>query len=131
MAGIDRTTGRPIDNFTSALQGMETIFSTRIGDLITLREFGAGVLELIGRLVRPNLLAAFLQLVATAIDLWEPRFRVRRIVFLATESDLSMGILGLRIEVDYRPRAHLGDFTVERLTTFSLTFSGGSVKAME
>ena len=131
MAGIDRTTGRPIDNFTSALQGMETIFSTRIGDLITLREFGAGVLELIGRLVRPNLLAAFLQLVATAIDLWEPRFRVRRIVFLATESDLSMGILGLRIEVDYRPRAHLGDFQVERLTTFSLTFSGGSVKAME
>lgn len=130
MAGIDRVTGRPIDNFASALQGVETIFSTRIGNLITLREFGAGLLELIGRLVRPNLLAAFQQLVATAIDLWEPRFKVRRIVFETSETNLQLGILGLHIEVDYRPRAHLGDFTVERLTTFSLTFSGTSVKAM-
>ena len=68
MADIDRYTGEIIDNERSALQALDVIFSTRIGSMVLLREFGAGVVEVIGRLVRPELLLVFQQLVITAID---------------------------------------------------------------
>ena len=80
MAGIDRHTGKVIDNLASAYQGVEVILSTRIGSRVMRREFGGGIAELLGRLMTPALFAAWRQLVATAIDLWEPRFRVRKVM---------------------------------------------------
>ena len=125
MAGVDRHTGLVIDNFTSALQGIEVILSTRIGSRVMRREFGGGVAELLGRLVTPSLFAAFQQLIATAIDLWEPRFEVRRITPMGTADDIRLGKVGFRFEVDYRPKGHLGDFTVERVVGFSILFRSG------
>ena len=43
MADFDRRTGAILDNYQSALQSVEIIFSTRIGEMVTLREFGGGV----------------------------------------------------------------------------------------
>lgn len=122
MAGFDRRTGRLIDNLTSAFQGVEVIMTTRIGSMVMLREFGGGVVELLGRLVTPALFAAWRQLVGTAIDLWEPRFHVRRVFPVASVEQLRLGHIGLTIEVDYRPRGHLGDFTVERVLRFDIFF---------
>lgn len=122
MAGIDRRTGKVIDNLACAYQGVEVTLTKRIGSVIMLREFGGGVVELLGRLVTPALFDAWKQLVATAIDLWEPRFRVRRVLPTATVDELRTGRIGLVIEADYRPRGHLGDFTVERVLSFSIFF---------
>lgn len=122
MAGIDRRTGKVIDNLASAYQGVEVIVSTRIGSRIMRREFGGGVAELLGRLVTPALFAAWKQLIATAIDIWEPRFRVRRVLLDGTVDELRLGKIGLTLEVDYRPRGHLGDFTVERVLSFGIFF---------
>lgn len=122
MAGIDRRTGKVIDNLASAFQGIEVILSTRIGSRVMRREFGGGIAELLGRLVTPALFAAWRQLVGTAIDLWEPRFRVRRVLPVASVEELRLGHVGLTIEVDYRPRGHLGDFTVERVLSFDIYF---------
>lgn len=129
MAGIDRRTGKVIDNLQSALQGIEVTFSTRLGDRMMRREFGAGLIELIGRLVSAHLLMAFQQLIVTAIDLWEPRFHVRRILFEGSAEQIRLGTARFGIEVEYRPRGHVGDFTVERLVNFSLTFDGRGVRA--
>ena len=118
MAGIDRRTGKVIGNLASAYQGVEVILSTRIGSRIMRREFGGGIAELLGRLLTPSLFAAWRQLVATAIDLWEPRFRIRRILISGSVEQLRLGQVGLSIEADYRPRGHLGDFTVERVLSF-------------
>lgn len=82
---------------------------------------------MLGRLVTPALFAAFQQIIATAIDLWEPRFRVRRIIPQGSVEQIRLGHLGLAIDVDYRPAGHLGDFTVERVLSFTMLFREAKV----
>jgi uncharacterized protein len=125
MAGIDRRTGRRIGNLESALQSIEVILTTRIGERVMRREFGAGIAELLGRLMTPQLFVAFQNLVATAIDLWEPRIKVRRVIVEGSIEDLRLGRAGFRIEVDYRPRGHLGDMTAERPLSLGLALRDG------
>lgn len=120
MAGVDRRTGKVISNLASAYQGVEVALTTRIGDRMMRREFGAGIAELLGRLMTPPLFVAFQTLIATAIDLWEPRFAVRRILVSGTVDEIRSGRSGFTIEADYRPRGHLGDPRVERVVSFSL-----------
>ncbi|MEN5300194.1 GPW/gp25 family protein [Brucella sp. TWI559] len=127
MVGISRHTGLPISNLESAYQGVEVILMRRIGSLILRREFGAGIVELLGRKMTPNLFAAFQSLIATAIDLWEPRFQVRRVSVTGSTDEIRLGRAGFVILADFRPRGHLGDQTVERAISFSLSVSSGKV----
>ncbi len=127
MAGVDRHTGKVIDNLASAYQGVEVIVSTRIGSRVMRREFGGGLAELLGRLMTPALFAAWRQLVATAIDLWEPRLSVRKVSLAGSAEELRLGHAAMTIEADYRPRGHLGDLAVERVVTFGIAF-GQKVK---
>lgn len=124
MTGIDRRTGQPIDTLSSALQGVEVILSTRIRSRLMRRGFGAGIVELLGRRLVPSRFAALQQLVATAIDLYEPRFEVRRIIVSGTVDELRAGVAALNIEADYRPGAlkKPPDYRVDRRVQF--TFSG-------
>ncbi|HEV7293098.1 MAG TPA: GPW/gp25 family protein [Devosia sp.] len=131
MADIDRRTGQVIGNYASALQSVEMIFTTRIGEMILLREFGAGITDLLGRLMTPPLFAAFQILIAAGIDLWEPRFRVRRVELTGTVDEVRLGSAGFAIEVDWRPRAHLGDPTVDGVRTFGLSFVSGFVRVAQ
>lgn len=120
MVGIDRRTGHVIDNLASAYQGVEVALTTRIGERVMRREFGAGIAELLGRLMTPSLFVVFQTLIATAIDLWEPRFAVRKIHVRGSADQIRLGSAGFVIEADYRPRGHHGDLSVERVVTFSL-----------
>lgn len=122
MAGIDRRTGKVIGSLQSALQSVEVILGTQLGTRCMRREFGGGVLELLGRGMKPPLFAAWRQLVATAIDLWEPRLRIRRVSLDGTVDDLRLGRVKLVLEADFRPRANLGDLAVERRVSLSLQF---------
>lgn len=125
MTDIDRRTGEVIDNLGSTYQSVEIILTTKLASIVMLREFGSGVWELLGRALVPSLFAAWQQLIATAIDLWEPRLAVRRIVPTGSVEEIRAGHAGLSIEADYRPRGHLGDFTVERVVGFTLNFGPG------
>jgi phage baseplate assembly protein W len=131
VADYDRRTGEPIDNLTSALQSLEIVFTIRIASLAMLRELGAGVIELLGRRITRKLFPIFLQLVATAIDLWEPRFKVRRISPSGSVEEIRQGILKVSIEVDFRPRGHFGDETVERRLNFAMTFRKSGVTVLK
>jgi phage baseplate assembly protein W len=131
MAGIDRRTGKILNNFDHALQSVEVILSTRLGSRLMRRQFGGGVAELLGRAVTLPLFSLFQQLAATSIDIWEPRFKVRRITPQGTVEQIRAGSVGIRIDVDYRPRGHLGDFTVERVVSFDLYFRSGGVEAIQ
>lgn len=124
---FDRRTGAVIDNYASAVQSVEVIMTTRVGELVMLREFGGGVLPLLGRLMTPQLFGAFRVLLAAAIDLWEPRFRVRRIDVAGGVDGLRSGTAAIAIEVDWRPRGHLGDETVESVRTFGLSGAGAGI----
>lgn len=125
MSGIDRHTGKVIDNLGSAYQGVEVTLTTRLGSRVMRREFGGGIVELLGRAISPALFSAWQQLIATAIDIWEPRFSVRRVVPTGSVEEIRMGQAGLLIEADYRPRGHLGDFTVDRVVGFTLLLGRG------
>lgn len=129
MAGIDRVTGQLLDNYSSALQSVALIFVTRIGERVMLRHFGAGMVELLGRRMKPSLFAAMQVLIVAAIDLWEPRFRVRRVLFSGSVDQIRLGAAGIDFEVDWRPRGHLGDFTVEGVRRFSLFLVNGNLEA--
>lgn len=128
MADFDQRTGAILDDYGSALQSVEIVFTTRLAEMIMLREFGAGLLELLGRLLNARLFAAFQALVMAAIDIWEPRFRVRRIDINGSVDQVRAGRAGFNVEVDWRPRAHLGDDTVAGVRTFGLTFLDGAVR---
>lgn len=109
---IDRQTGELIDNYDSAVQAVEVILGTRLNSLVMLREFGGGVIELLGRLMTPALFGAFRTLIVASIDTWEPRFEVKRVDFHGEVDDVRLGRAEFSITVNWRPRGHLGDFTV-------------------
>jgi len=124
MSGVDRRTGRPIDNFSSACQSVEVLFATRIGERVMRRHFGGGLIELLGRAVTLRLFEAWKTILAVGIDLWEPRFRVRWVRASATPEAIRLGRAGIEVDVDWRPRAHLGDLTVEGQRTLRILMSG-------
>lgn len=124
MSGLDFETLRPIDNLDHALQSVWVILTTPIGTRVMRRQFGCGAIGLLGRALTPRTVAAWKQLVATAIDLWEPRFRVRRVELLASAEELRRGSARLSLNMDYRPRAHLGDLSVVSTINAGLNVSG-------
>lgn len=130
MSGMDRETGRMLPNLDHAYQSVEVILGTRIGSRVMRRQFGGGVVELLGRAVTPQLFAAFQQLIGTAIDIWEPRLRVRRVSIDGSVEALRAGRASFVFEVDYRPRGHLGDFRVERVVTFRMFFRSSQVEVV-
>lgn len=125
MSAIDRHTGRLIDNYASALQSVEVIFSTSLGERVMRRHFGGGLVELLGRAVTPKLFAAWQLLLVVGIDLWEPRFRCRRVLVSGSADQLRLGHAKVEVQVDWRPKGHLGVFDVEGVRTFSIRFGGG------
>lgn len=120
MSGVDRHSGKVIDGYASALQSVEVVFSTRIGERVMRRHFGAALVELLGRATTPQLFAAWKTLIVVGIDLWEPRFRVRAVLVNADPNDLRLGTAGIEVLVDWRPRALAGDLTVESTRSFTM-----------
>lgn len=120
MSGVDRHTGKMLDGYSSALQSVEVIFTTRIGERVMRRHFGAGLAELLGRATTPALFAAWKTLIAVGIDLWEPRLRVRAVLVNAQPDTLRIGQAAIQILVDWRPRALTGDFSVAGTRSFSI-----------
>lgn len=133
MAGLSRHTGKPIGNLESAYQGVETVLTTRLGERVMRREFGAGIVEILGRAVTPALFLAWQQLLGTAIDLWEPRFKIRTIEVAGGTEAVRKGHLKVRIAADYRPFAHLAkddpNYSTESdgVVVFGVAVSGGAV----
>lgn len=134
MAGISRHTGQVISNLESAYQGVEVILTTRIGERWFRREFGGGIVELLGRAITPSLFVAWQQLIGTAIDLWEPRFKVRAISVDASSDAIRRGEVKLSIAADWRPNAHYAkddsrySTAVDGTVNFGVGISSGSVK---
>ena len=120
MSGVDRHTDKLIDAYSSALQSVEVIFTTRIGERVMRRHFGAGLAELLGRAITPRLFSAWQTLIAVGIDLWEPRFRVRHVSVLGSADAIRMGRATVRVEVDWRPWALAGNLTVAGTRSFDI-----------
>ena len=78
---------------------------------------------------QPNHLA-FWTAICIAIDSWEPRFRVTKIMPFATPMQLRRGTIGFAIVGIYYPRGHLGDYSISIPKTVNLGSTGVSLSIL-
>ena len=129
--GIDRETGQPLSGFDHVVQCADVIFTTRIGEMIMLRWFAAGLAELLGRRITASNLGLYRSLIALGLATWEPRLAVVAVRADGnTAAAVTLGELRFVIECQYRPGALQGDLTVEgglRQVTFGTDKGGISI----
>lgn len=104
MAGMNRLTGRPLDGWQHVSQSIGDILSTPIGTRVMRRDYGSRLAELIDRPMNEATVMEATIAVAEALDRWEPRFQLRRVMILEGSQDghLSIDVVGV-----YVPDGHL------------------------
>lgn len=119
-AGINAVTGKPLTDWEHTEQSIGKIIQTAIGSRIMRRTFGSDLPDLVDtKLIRKNILAAY-SAAATAVERWEPRFRMQSGSVRSVGAD---GKVGLAIYGTYFPRGHLGDYSVAQDRTTRVVFT--------
>ena len=77
--GIDAATGDIITGWDHVVQSLRDIFDTRFGTRVMREWYGSFVPNLLGRLITPEEVVPYFAAITSAIEQWEPRFRVTRI----------------------------------------------------
>lgn len=108
--GLDRHTGQRLDGWPHVVQSLGVIFSTRFGERVQREWVGSMVPPMLGRNMVPSTVLRTMTAIYAAIEAFEPRYKITQIRPISVTR---LGALGLVIEGQYRPRAHLGDFTAE------------------
>lgn len=125
--GMDRYTGKLLQGWDHVEQSMEIIFSTPFHQRVLRRWVGSFVPHILGDNAVARAITRFFWAIVTAIDLWEPDYRINQVYVMGaaingfapvndlTASDvnqlLRQGQLIFRTEGTWYPRGHLGDFT--------------------
>lgn len=133
--GVDRTTGKMLVGWKHVFQSIQVIFATRFHERVLRRWCGSFVPHLLGESAVERAIARFYWAIATAIDLWEPNYRIQQIrvgtradgTQLTSVEELRTGHIATQTEGVYRPRAHLGDPTPEQRRTLDLLRSSQGV----
>ena len=121
--GIDRETGDVLTDYDHVVQSVAVIFTTRFGERVMREWVGSPVSTLLGRLMNASEILTFFAAVQATVDTFEPRLKVRKIEPLSVSR---LGAVGIRIVVEYRPRALSGDLTPEAsLRAINATYDTG------
>jgi len=128
--GIDRTNGKITSGWGHVQQSLYVIFTTKFGERVMRRWFGSYVPALLGRNMTNPTILRFWTAICVAIDSWEPRFRVTKIVPLASPAQLRSGAIGFAIVGIYYPRGHLGDYSISIPKTVNLGSTGVSLSIL-
>ena len=108
--GLDRRTGAILSGWPHVAQSLEVIFSTRFGERVLREWFGSMVPPMLGENMTVETVGATKLAMFASIEAFEPRFKI---VKLKSVTVTRGGLYRIELEGEYRPRAHLGDFTVE------------------
>jgi phage baseplate assembly protein W len=138
--GIDRFTGKILQGWEHVEQSMEIIFSTPYHERVLRRWVGSFVPHILGESAVERIITRFFWAIITAIDLWEPDFRIKQIYFMGdntpnsnplpagtTVNLLRQGDVSFRTEGVFYPRGHLGDFTPYERHAAGLVSHGGNL----
>ena len=122
--GVDRVTGQVLIGWPHVRQSINAIFHTRFHTRILRGWVGSMVPHILGESGVPRIIQRFYGAIQTAIDLWEPRYRIKRVFFQgyaigdayspappSGTEEFRIGHLFFRNEGVYMPRGHLGDPT--------------------
>lgn len=104
---LNHDTGQVIEGWAHVVQSLSTILATRLNTRVFRREFGSEVSALVDAPMNDAGLLALYVAVAEAIDRWEPRFELTN-VQMVPDAD---GVITMTLIGNYRPNAHLGDFS--------------------
>ena len=107
--GIDRMTGRALTGWDHCAQSIGDIVSTLIGERVEMRDYGSDAPGLQDRPGNQASIVRHFSAIAQAIWRWEPGYRLRRVSLTDLDRD---GLTGFRMEGDFYPRGHLGDYSV-------------------
>jgi len=129
-AGVDRWTGRPVSGWAHVVLCLEAIFATPFGSRIIRRWVGSLIPRMLGENIDPPTLLRFFTALYAAL-VFEPRFALVKINLLSGPDELRSGRLRLELVGFYRPRAHLGDYTVEGGRKVVLTANDDGVNVRE
>lgn len=105
---INRQTGDVISGWAHVEQCLGDFFSTHFGERIMREWYGSLVPNLLGENLTKDTIVQFFAAMTSAIDQWEPRFKVTKVTPLAVERNGHFDVL---MEGDYRPLALIGDFS--------------------
>ncbi|GGG02955.1 MULTISPECIES: GPW/gp25 family protein [Cysteiniphilum] len=99
MHGVDRYSGRVLDDVEHVKQSIKDILTTPIGTRVQLRAYGSRLFEYIDKPMNNENVIQIILASAEAIDTWEPRVKLTRV--LPTVSD--SGRLNIDVEFTYQP----------------------------
>jgi uncharacterized protein len=125
--GMNRFTGEIMIGWPHVQQSMALIFMTRFHERILRRWVGSFVPHLLGESAVPRIITRFFWAIASAIDLWEPCYRIKRVLIPPTVTDdtIRLGNWEFDVQGVYMPRALVGDFTPAEGKTSAFVGRGG------
>jgi len=104
MAGVNATTGKVLDGFDHVIQSVDKILNTPQGARVMREWFGNPGLKLLGKNMTEDTIILWFNTVYMLIEIFEPRLRV---IGFAVEDLDRLGFAEFRMDVEYRPYAHL------------------------
>ena len=108
--GLNAATGGTLTGWPHVVQSLQDIFTTQFGTRIMREWYGSFVPNILGRLITPQEVTPFFVAITSAIEQWEPRYRITQIQVVKVTRE---GALHFFLNGEYRPRAVFGDFTVD------------------
>lgn len=99
MIGTDATTGKSLAGIDHLRQSIRDILTTPVGSRVMRREYGSRLFQLVDAPMNRSTLLAIYTAAIEAIERWEPRFRVTKVV--ATEA--APGRVVLDVTGEYLP----------------------------
>lgn len=100
MIGIDHSTGKALGGLDHLKQSVIDILLTPIGTRVMRRDYGSRLFELIDAPMNGQTLIDIIAATAEALDKWEPRIVLERVVF---DEATSAGRISLTLFGKYRP----------------------------
>lgn len=125
--GIDRRTGRRIEDWDHVVSSIEDLLTTRWLSRVMLRQYESDFPELIDAPMNDVSLMLFYAAIATSLALWEPRVELTDVSFTQAGAD---GRAKLQLVCQYLPRGHFGDRTPSGVRTAEFLAFGGAFVAL-
>lgn len=109
MIGASRITGQPLSGDAHLAQSIVDILTTPIGTRVLRRDYGSRVPQLIDAPLNGSTVVEVYGAIAEALDKWEPRVRLDRVVL----TDASRGQIEVELQGRYRTRTDDAGVVIE------------------
>lgn len=113
MPGMNRETGKPLNREAHINQSIRDILTTPIGSRVHRRDYGSRLFQLVDRPINPSLTADATAAAAEALQRWEPRIALDRII-IEEGTQPTLGILSITVVARRLPDSQV--FRLENVT---------------